>query len=370
MEWIYGRQVVRLALAPGARRQVRRLAGTSAALHDLALGPDTSRVPVETVDTRALDDLTGSREHQGIAAFVERYPYAGVDEVLAGGVVVALDEVSDPRNLGAVARTALASGAGALVVARHRAAHITPAAAKASAGATEHLPIAQVTNLRAFLQTAQQRGYWVYGAAGDAGESYLDVDYGDRVVIVLGSEGRGLRRLIAETCDALVALPMRGPVTSLNVSVAAAVLLYELRRRDPDGPPARPPSPGQGRPNGRGPASGRRGTAGGRDLPADHDGSSEVHRSKGRPPRGRGGRGPYGGRATERRSSCDRGADTGTSSDGSSNTDGRRPGHGSSADGRRPDHGPSTGGRPPTSGRPSTTGRPSGKRRPGPKGRP
>jgi 23S rRNA (guanosine2251-2'-O)-methyltransferase len=231
MEWIYGRQVVRLALTPGARRPVRRLAATRTALHELALDPAALRVPVETVAMPEIDDLTGSHDHQGIAAFVGSYPYADIDEVLTGGVVVALDEVSDPRNLGAVARTALASGAGGLVVARHRAAHITPAAVKASAGATEHLPIAQVTNLRTFLQTAQHRGYWVYGAAGDAGQSYVDVDYGDRAVLVLGSEGRGLRRLIAETCDALVALPMRGPVTSLNVSVAAAVLLYEARRQ-------------------------------------------------------------------------------------------------------------------------------------------
>jgi 23S rRNA (guanosine2251-2'-O)-methyltransferase len=231
MEWIYGRQVVRLAALPGARRAVRRIAGTAPALRDLGLDPQRSRVPVEVLPAQALDDLTGSHDHQGIAVCVDRYRYAGVEEVLRGRLIVALDEVTDPRNLGAVARTALASGADAMVVGRHRAAGVTPAAVKASAGATEHLPIAQVANLRSFLLTAQKHGFWVYGAAGDARRSYLDIDYDDRLVLVLGSEGRGLRRLVAETCDELMSLPMEGPVTSLNVSVAAAVLLYEARRR-------------------------------------------------------------------------------------------------------------------------------------------
>jgi 23S rRNA (guanosine2251-2'-O)-methyltransferase len=231
MEWIYGRQVVRLAAMPGARRRVRRIAGTAPALSDLGLDPQSTAVPIEVLASQALDDLTGSHEHQGVAACVDRYRYAPVDEVLSGRLIVALDEVTDPRNLGAVARTALASGADALVVGRHRAAGVTPAAVKASAGATEHLPIAQVANLRSFLLTAQKYGFWVYGAAGDARRSYLDIDYDDRLVLVLGSEGRGLRRLVAETCDQLVSLPMQGPVTSLNVSVAAAVLLYEARRR-------------------------------------------------------------------------------------------------------------------------------------------
>jgi 23S rRNA (guanosine2251-2'-O)-methyltransferase len=231
MEWIYGRQVVRLALMTGARRRVRRIVATAAALRDLDLDPRRQRIPVEAADMHALDALTGSHEHQGVAADVDRYPYASVDEVLGGRLIVALDEVADPRNLGAVVRTALAVGADALVIGRHRSAAVTPATAKASAGATEHLPIAQATNLRGFLLTAQQRGFWVYGAAADAACSYLDVDYGDRLILVLGSEGRGLRRLVAATCDELVSLPMEGPVSSLNVSVAAALLLYEVRRR-------------------------------------------------------------------------------------------------------------------------------------------
>ena len=210
MEWIYGRQVVRLAVMPGARRRVRRIAGTAPALRELGLDPQRARLPIEVLPGHALDDLTGSHEHQGVAACVDHYRYAGVDEVLRGRLIVALDEVTDPRNLGAVVRTALASGADALVLGRHRSAGVTAAAVKASAGATEHLPIAQVANLRSFLLTAQKRGFWVYGAAGDARRSYLDIDYDDRLVLVLGSEGRGLRRLVAETCDELVSCLWKG----------------------------------------------------------------------------------------------------------------------------------------------------------------
>ncbi len=231
MELIYGRHVVSLALAPGARRPVRRVLGTAAALRAAGIDPHAARVGVTEVGQADLDELVGSGDHQGLAAEVGPYPYADIDEVLAGDLVVALDEVTDPRNLGAVARTALACGAAGIVVTRHRSAPVSAAAVKASAGATEHLPIAQVTNLRRALQQAQQRSFWVYGASGAASQSYLDVELPERVVLVLGSEGRGLRRLTAESCDELLALPMAGPVSSLNVSVAAAVLLYDVRRR-------------------------------------------------------------------------------------------------------------------------------------------
>lgn len=233
MEWIYGRHVVLLALAPGARRRVRRVVGTRSALRAARLAPAPSGLRVDEAGSADLDDLTGSREHQGLAAEVAPYPYADLDAVLGGDLVVALDEVADPRNLGAVARTALACAVSGLILTRHRSAGVSAAATKASAGATEHLAIAQVTNLRAALQRAQQRGLWVYGASGAAPRAYLEVEYAERVLIVLGSEGRGLRRLVAGSCDELLSLPMHGPLSSLNVSVAAAVLLYDLRRRRP-----------------------------------------------------------------------------------------------------------------------------------------
>jgi 23S rRNA (guanosine2251-2'-O)-methyltransferase len=230
MEWIYGRNVVRLALAAGARRRAHRLAATAPALKALRLAIPPG-LAVETADTHALDELTGSRDHQGVALQVDAFSYAPVDDVLRAQIVVVLDEVSDPRNLGAAARSALAAGAGALVVPKHRSASVTPAAVKASAGTIEHLPVAQVTNVVSFLKAAKDAGSWVYGAAGEAGVSYLDLDLTGRLVLVFGAEGRGLRSLVARTCDALASIPVEEPVESLNVSVAAALFLFEARRQ-------------------------------------------------------------------------------------------------------------------------------------------
>jgi 23S rRNA (guanosine2251-2'-O)-methyltransferase len=230
VEWLYGRNVAKVALSSGARRRAFRLAATSPAL-DAVAGLVPEDMPVDTVSGAALDELVGTHEHQGVALQVEPYPYADLEGLLAADVLVALDEVTDPRNLGAVARSALAAGAAGLVVPRHRSARVTPAAVKASAGTLEMLPVAQVTNVVAFLRRAKDAGFWIYGAAGEAAASYLDTDLTGRIVIVAGAEGRGLRQLVARTCDALVSIPMEPPVESLNVSVAAALLLYEARRQ-------------------------------------------------------------------------------------------------------------------------------------------
>ncbi len=230
VEWIYGRNVALSALAPGARRGAHRLVATAPALKSLR-GSLPRALPVETVAAHELDELTGSRDHQGVALQVDAFRYAQEEEVLASDLVVVLDEVTDPRNLGAVARSALAAGAGGLVVPRHRSAAVTPAAVKASAGTVEHLPVAQVTNVVAFLKQAKDAGLWVYGAAGEAPGSYLDLDLTGRVVLVFGAEGRGLRPLVARTCDALARIPMDPAVESLNVSVAAALFVFEARRQ-------------------------------------------------------------------------------------------------------------------------------------------
>jgi len=242
MEWLYGRNVVRLALAPGARRRPYRLAVTASALRSLAHGLP-SGLPVATVVGDEVESLAGSREHQGVALEVDDYRYADADELLGGDLVVVLDEVTDPHNLGAVARSALAAGASGLVVPKRRSAHVTPAAVKASAGALEHLAVAQVTNVVRFLAAAKAAGFWVYGAAGQAPASYLDLDLTGRLVLVAGAEGRGLRPLVARNCDALAAIPMEGPVESLNVSVAAALLLYEARRQRLGNSSTRPKEP-------------------------------------------------------------------------------------------------------------------------------
>ncbi len=230
MEWVYGRNVVKLALTAGARRRAHRLAATAPALRALAADLPQG-LPVETVTGEALHELLGTHEHQGVALQVDAFRYADPDELLAGDVVMVLDEVTDPHNLGAVARSVLAAGAAGLVVPKHRSAHVTPAAVKASAGTLELLPVAQVTNVVSFLKDAKEAGFWIYGAAGEAGTSYLDLDLTGRIVLVAGAEGRGLRPLVTRTCDALAAIPMAPPVESLNVSVAAALLLYEARRQ-------------------------------------------------------------------------------------------------------------------------------------------
>ncbi|MEI6724890.1 MAG: 23S rRNA (guanosine(2251)-2'-O)-methyltransferase RlmB [Actinomycetes bacterium] len=244
VEWIYGRNVALSALAPGARRRAHRLAATAPALKALRDSLPQG-LPVETVAAHELDELTGSRDHQGVALQVDAFRYAQEEDVLASELVVVLDEVTDPRNLGAVARSALAAGAGGLVVPRHRSAAVTPAAVKSSAGTVEHLPVAQVTNIVAFLKQAKDGGWWVYGAAGEAPGSYLDLDLTGRVVLVFGAEGRGLRPLVARTCDALARIPMDPAVESLNVSVAAALFVFEARRQrgaatSPGAAPARP----------------------------------------------------------------------------------------------------------------------------------
>jgi 23S rRNA (guanosine2251-2'-O)-methyltransferase len=184
----------------------------------------------EEVGDEELTRLAGTPDHQGICAEVEPYTYAEAAALLGGddALVVALDEVQDPQNLGAVARVAESAGAAGLVIPARRAAEVTPAVCKASAGAVEHLPIARVRNLADWLGEAKEAGAWVYGAAADAEVAYTEPDYRGRAVLVLGSEGKGLRPRVAAACDQLVALPRRGQVGSLNVSAAAAALVYGI----------------------------------------------------------------------------------------------------------------------------------------------
>jgi 23S rRNA (guanosine2251-2'-O)-methyltransferase len=161
---------------------------------------------------------------------VSEFAYATGADLLAGPdpFIVALDEVTDPQNLGAVCRTAEVAGATGVVIPERRSAEVTPAVCKASAGAVEHLPVARVRNLSDFLTEAKAAGAWTYGAAAEATTPYRAPDYRGAVVLVLGAEGRGLRPRVASMCDDLVALPVRGQLDSLNVSAAAAVLLYEI----------------------------------------------------------------------------------------------------------------------------------------------
>ncbi|HVW18994.1 MAG TPA: 23S rRNA (guanosine(2251)-2'-O)-methyltransferase RlmB [Solirubrobacteraceae bacterium] len=223
---VYGRQPVRELLAAG-RRRVHEAWLTKGAAREGWVG----ELPVapKLVAADELARLAGSDAHQGVAVRADGYPYVGAAELLAApdALLVALDEVQDPQNLGAIARTAEVAGATGLVIPERRSAEVTPAACKASAGAVEHLRIARVRNLADFLAQAKDAGLWCYGADA-AGVPYDRPDYRGGLVLVLGAEGKGLRPRVAASCDELIALPVRGRVGSLNVSAAAAALLYGI----------------------------------------------------------------------------------------------------------------------------------------------
>ena len=223
---VYGRNPVHEALR--GPRAVRRVWATSGAAREAWLG--SSGVPVEMATSEEIAQRSGSDGHQGVCAEVAEYRYADAAQLLAAPapLLVALDEVTDPQNLGAVCRSAECAGATGVVIPERRSAEVTPAVCKASAGAVEHLPIARVRNLADFLAEAKEAGCWTYGAAAEGATPYREPDYRGGVVLVLGAEGRGLRPRVAAACDALIALPLRGRIDSLNVSATAAVLLYEM----------------------------------------------------------------------------------------------------------------------------------------------
>jgi 23S rRNA (guanosine2251-2'-O)-methyltransferase len=177
-----------------------------------------------------IEELCGSTDHQGVCAEVEPYHYVDPVKLLAtdDALIVALDEVQDPRNLGAVCRVAECAGAAGVVIGERRAAQITPVVCKASAGAVEHLPIARVRNLADYLAEAKEHDAWVYGASATDAVPYDTPDYRGRVVVVFGSEGRGLRPRVRAACDELIALPTLGAIDSLNVSAAASAVLYGI----------------------------------------------------------------------------------------------------------------------------------------------
>jgi len=227
---VYGRQPVRELL-----RAKRRRVSKVWAVEGAASEPWLEHVKVEIVRPFALTEMADSENHQGICAETEGYPYVGAAELLlvSDALIVALDEVQDPQNLGAIARTAEVAGATGLVIPERRSAEVTAAACKASAGAVEHLRIARVRNLADFLDDAKAAGLWSYGADA-AGVPYTSPDYSGGVVLVMGAEGKGLRPRVAKACDELIALPVRGKIESLNVSAAASALLYGiLQGKDP-----------------------------------------------------------------------------------------------------------------------------------------
>ena len=225
---LYGRNPVREALAAG-RRRIEAVWATERAARE----PWLRGAPVAVVDSGEVARCCGSPDHQGVCADAGGYPYVGAAELLAAAspLLVALDELQDPQNVGAICRSAECAGATGVVIPERRAAEVTPAVAKASAGAVEHLRIARVRNVADFLGDAKAADCWCYGAAAQGGVAYDEPDYRGGVVLVIGAEGKGLRPRVAASCDALVGVPLRGRVESLNASAAAAVLLYGILQR-------------------------------------------------------------------------------------------------------------------------------------------
>ncbi|MFY9265817.1 MAG: 23S rRNA (guanosine(2251)-2'-O)-methyltransferase RlmB, partial [Solirubrobacterales bacterium] len=223
---LYGRNPVREALR--GPRTVSRLWATGSAAREPWLAQ--AGIAVDRAETGELTSLAATEEHQGVCAEVSEYAYAAADALLepADALVLVLDEIQDPQNLGALARVAESAGATGLVISDRRSADVTPAVCKTSAGAVEHLAIARVGNVADYLEKAKSAGAWVYGASADGGMRYDEPDYRGKVVLVVGSEGRGLRPRVAKTCDGLVRIPMRGKIDSLNVSTATAVLIYAV----------------------------------------------------------------------------------------------------------------------------------------------
>lgn len=228
-ELVYGRRAVR-ELYRGPREVLETWVTERAAAQIpwLDSGPKPHVKP-----ERALGEAAGTRDHQGVVAWCEPYRYADAYELAAvqSALLVCLDQVTDPHNLGAVARTAEGAGATAVVLPAHGAVRVTPAVCRASAGAVEHLPIAVVPNLARYLSDVKGPSLWAYAADAEGSLSMWDADLAGGVALVLGAEGKGVRPLVRRTCDAVVSIPLAGKVGSLNVSVAAAVLLFEARRQ-------------------------------------------------------------------------------------------------------------------------------------------
>jgi 23S rRNA (guanosine2251-2'-O)-methyltransferase len=242
-ELLYGRQPVRETLRAG-RRQVFELLlarglkpkGIVGQILDLAR---QANVSVRTLERHDLNELGGEVNHQGLAAHVSAYPYAGLDDLLSAAAqaneppfLLLLDHIQDPQNLGSLLRTAESVGVHGVIIPVRRAAGVTPAAVRASAGAAEHVRVAQVPNLVQAMRRLRDGGLWFAGLdATPESQLYTRADLKGPLGLVVGSEGQGLARLVRETCDFLIRLPMSGQVESLNASVAAAIALYEARRQ-------------------------------------------------------------------------------------------------------------------------------------------
>jgi len=224
-----GREINKLLVAKGAKE---------GSIQEVLAAARRAGVVIQEVDRARLDAIAQGRNHQGVIALVAAHRYAGVDTILkraqeAGEdpLVLVLDGIEDPQNLGSLLRTADAAGVHGVIIPERRAVGLTETVAKVSAGAVEYVPVARVTNLARTLDELKEQGLWVVGTHQDAPELYHQARLTGPLAVVIGSEGKGIGRLVAEKCDFMVRLPMLGHVSSLNAAVAGAVLLYEIRRQ-------------------------------------------------------------------------------------------------------------------------------------------
>jgi 23S rRNA (guanosine2251-2'-O)-methyltransferase len=228
-ELVYGRRAVR-ELYRGSRDVLEVWATERAAAQIpwLESGPRAQLKP-----ERVLSEAAGTRDHQGVVAWAEPFRYADAYELATADkpLLVCLDQVTDPHNLGAVVRSAEGAGATGVILPAHGSARVTPAVSRASAGAVEHMPVAVVPNLARYLGDIKSDDLWTYAADSEGSLSMWDADLAGGTAFVLGAEGKGVRPLVRRTCDAVISIPLAGKVGSLNVSVAAAILLYEARRQ-------------------------------------------------------------------------------------------------------------------------------------------
>lgn len=218
-----GRPLDRIIIAKGA---------AGARLQEIIDLARRGSVSVRFEDRTGLDRLAGTPAHQGVVAMGAPQRYADLDDVApAARMLVVLDGVEDPHNLGAVIRTAHAAGAGGVIIPERRAAGLTDVTAKAAAGALEYLPVVRVTNINRTLEDLKELGYWIYGLDERGTEDYDRVNYNSPTVLVFGGEGKGLHEQVRKRCDVLVRIPLEGQIPSLNVSVAAGIVLFECKRR-------------------------------------------------------------------------------------------------------------------------------------------
>ena len=237
MNWLTGFHAVEEALAAGrALDRIVIARGRHGERVEAVVQLARSKsVPVRFEERSQIDRLAGTREHQGIAALAAAKPALELEDLLAAktpqGLLVLLDGLEDPHNLGAIVRTALAAGANGVIIPERRAVGLTDTVERASAGALAHLPVARVKNLVRAMEEMKEAGYWLIGLDERAEKKYTEADFSGQVGIVLGSEGEGLHELTRKRCDFLVSIPTSGPVRALNVSVAAGVVLFEVVRQ-------------------------------------------------------------------------------------------------------------------------------------------